>query len=374
MRMLLVYAISLFCLSCVSCNKSHDEEGDDKKTETGDYFEYSNPQRFTGIDNGRMLRDPCIVKEGDTYYLTGTSWPNFENYGELPGTSIYASEDLKNWRHICDPVRRPSKEGPEWWKCNFWAPEIFIHNGKYYYTVNTSRTYLTDEGGMENEVALFVADKIGGPYQPVTKEHSVTIGNDAHIFCDIDGKIYMFVSGIYGFEIDLETGTQIGEKFFCVSPTSDQGKWTSVHATGFEGPYVVLRDGVYFLFFSTWARGYEIGYATATNIRGPWTMHPFPIYGSMNKATCDRLGTKYEQDYYVNDFAESGHNTIFKGPDGRDWIVAHVFAEPFTGGYLDNKVGMAFDPIEFDNGQIKILDGTKSVNGPTKGTKRIKLK
>ncbi|MGQ8336256.1 glycoside hydrolase family 43 protein [Sunxiuqinia sp. A32] len=360
-----------FDMSCKSNPESIVKPESETETEekaNQDYFEYSNPQLYNSIDDGNMFRDPCIIKEGDTYYLTGTRWPHFEEWGVVNGTAIYASEDLKTWRLVCNPVTRPEANGLEWWKYYFWAPEMFVDNDKYYYTVNCSQN---GPGGQLQEVALFVADQIEGPYTPISVDKSIIVGNDAHIFKDTDGKTYMFISGITGFEIDLMTGKIIGDVFECVKPTSDQGEWTSASATGFEGPYVMLRDGIYYLFFSTWARGYEIGYATATNIKGPWTMNSDPIYGSMNEAACARTGTTYESGYYENDFVESGHNTVFSGPDGRDWIVAHVFAQPFTGGYLENHVEMAFDPIEFRAGKIVVFDGSREVKGPTLGIKRI---
>ena len=28
---------------------------------------------------------------------------------------------------------------------------------------------------------------------------------------------------------------------------------------GIEGPFVIKKDGIYYMFFSTWTRGYEVG-------------------------------------------------------------------------------------------------------------------
>ena len=53
------------------------------------------------------VRDPCIVREGGTYYLVFTMWPfanreesrmALEDSGSSPGIRLYASKDLKTWR------------------------------------------------------------------------------------------------------------------------------------------------------------------------------------------------------------------------------------------------------------------------------------
>ena len=42
---------------------------------------------------------------------------------------------------------------------------------------------------------------------------------------------------------------------------------------GIEGPFVFKRDGYYFMFFSAWTRGYEIGLLRATTPLGPWELN-----------------------------------------------------------------------------------------------------
>lgn len=76
-----------------------------------DAFTWSNPLplRYTeGQTAPRTeLRDPCVIREGDTYYLVFTMWPfrNREpnrldqpNQGGSPGIALYSSPDLKQWK------------------------------------------------------------------------------------------------------------------------------------------------------------------------------------------------------------------------------------------------------------------------------------
>ena len=66
--------------------------------------------------------DPTIIRTGDTYYAAGTSseW--------APHYPIFESKDLINWRYIGPAF----KNKPEWTKASFWAPELYVLNGKIY--------------------------------------------------------------------------------------------------------------------------------------------------------------------------------------------------------------------------------------------------
>jgi len=87
----------------------------------------------------REVRDPCIIRVADTYYLTFTMWTfrNREeksldepNQGGSPGIALYASKDLKTWAFSSWLVK--ASELPEDcpYKNRFWAPEIHNINGK----------------------------------------------------------------------------------------------------------------------------------------------------------------------------------------------------------------------------------------------------
>jgi hypothetical protein len=55
-------------------------------------------------------------------------------------------------------------------------------------------------------------------------------------------------------------------------------------AIGIEGAYIIKRQNIYYLFYFSWTRWYEIGYATAPSITGPWTKAGNnPFYGFILK-------------------------------------------------------------------------------------------
>jgi xylan 1,4-beta-xylosidase len=346
-------------------------------------FEYQNPIT-SGIDeNG--LRDCMVIRDGDWWYMTGTAfphWPRQENDTLLnPGVPLYKSKDLLNWEFVKYIVERPGTD--KWYYRRFWAPEIQIIKGKYYALFNCSNPELGYDG---QNTGYAVADHIEGPYRVVTEDEPLSRGNDLTFFEDDDGSVYAFWNrgrefGIGFAQIDLETASFLSEPQSAITPApvdyayDEDGvlltepnylgrpipkvaKYHDWDAIGIEGAYVIKKNDIYYLFYSSWTRGYEIGYATASSITGPWTKHPDnPFYGAQNEATCERNGFDWEGDPN-SPFNSVGHNQIFTGPDGRLWLSCHGIAEemnPF----------LVIDPIWFDDA------GNIHSDGPTYTLQRI---
>ena len=349
-------------------------------------FTYQNPIR-DGIDpNG--IRDCQVFRDGDFWYLTATAFPHWarqETKGNLnEGVPLYKSKDLNHWQFIKYVVQRP--DSTAWYYRRFWAPEIQKIKGKYYATFNCSNP---DHGYPGQWFGYAVADQVEGPYKVVTHDKPLANGNDLMFYEDDDGKVYAFFNrghefGIGFYEIDLESGKLIGKPVSCITPsqvdyeTDAKGnivkvpgydgrlinkvkKYYGWDSIGIEGAYVIKRNNIYYLFYSSWTRGYEIGYATATNIRGPWKKYENnPFYGAMSKQACERNGFEWHGDD-KSPFNQVGHNEIFKGPDGRYWLSCHGI----TNNQHDTPM-LIIDPIDFDEqGRIK-------ANGPTYEPQTVK--
>jgi len=104
-------------------------------------FTYRNPIYFQGKTGKDEVRDPCIIREGDTYYLVFTVWPfrgrdekhlNDPDQGSSPGIKLFSSKDLLTWTFENWLVK--SSELPEDcpYKHRFWAPEIHKIGGRFY--------------------------------------------------------------------------------------------------------------------------------------------------------------------------------------------------------------------------------------------------
>ncbi len=335
-------------------------------------YTWNNPTLTSAPSVGaEALRDPFILKVGDKWYMTGTMPPYYpaDEANRTKGMPLYVSEDLKTWSFVDIIIKTPAESEGKWYSERFWAPEIFQHNGKFYATVNCCRVDLTDHG-----MLFAVADNIEGPYTLLNPDAPLVLSNDAHLFVDDDGRTYLFGSGNWHAEIDLETLTLLSEPIYNVVPVAGSTDWNGERkGVGFEGPYVLKRNGMYYMFYSTWGRGYEIGIATATDLDGTWTLAEKPFYGAMNQEACDLYGTMYEEGYYTNQdkYKECGHNSVFIGPDGEYWLAAHAYE---TRG----KVKLVIDRITFtEDGEVAVLDSSAgaeaeaTILGPSYGEQSV---
>ncbi|QDU91615.1 Beta-xylosidase [Pirellulimonas nuda] len=337
---MLRFTLVLLCLT----SAAHAEE-----------FRYQNPIT-SGIDP-QGLRDCQVFRDGDHWYLTGTSSPHWEREpGMNPGVRLYRSDDLLNWAEVGIIVPKP-EDTQSWYEERFWAPEVQKINGRYYCTFNcTNPPVQQGQAG-----GLAVADRVEGPYTVLTPDKPLVQGNDLTLHQEPDGRVYAFWNrgkqhGILSAEVDLETPKLLTEPTTCIRQ-GEPGEWDSI---GIEGAYIVKHRGTYYLMYSSWTRGYEIGYATASSINGPWTKHPgSPIYGAQSRSVAEKNGATYTGDEDCP-FNAVGHNEVFTGPDGRLWLSCH--------GILPGKPPMlVIDPISFEP------DGSMKIAGPTHTPQTIPL-
>ncbi|MCX6327743.1 MAG: family 43 glycosylhydrolase [Bacteroidia bacterium] len=312
-------------------------------------FRYKNPIS-SGIDP-RGIRDCQVFRDGNKWYLTGTAypvWPKEDTFGQLnPGTPLYSSDDLINWKFERTLVL-PNPE--KWYFTRFWSNEIHKINGKYYLSLQCRNPLLGDNC---LRIGYAVAENVMGPYKVI--DQPLDKGNDLHFFQDDDGTVYAFWNhvaepgrdeaefrafGMSFAKFDLEKGKFLTPPTVAI-PYGNKGEWDSV---GQEGTFVIKRNGIYYLFYSSWTRGYEIGYATAKKVTGPWTKFPGnPIYGGQDPAYCKKSGVPYTGDP-KNPFAHAGYENIFTGPDGRLWLSCHgiLAADP-------KQIPMLMiEPLDFD--------------------------
>ena len=315
-------------------------------------FTYQNPlSRATSGING--LRDPFILRVDGLWYMTGTPKPFFEQLGDAPGVPLYSSSNLKTWKDAgLLVVRKPGS----WYQDRFWAPEIHVKQTpagrKFYCTFNCFNKDADPKGHVPQGVGLAVADKITGPYTILTPDAPLHGGNDADIFTDDDGQDYLFVAGVTGMPVDLANAKVTGPTF-AVVPAGAPADWDTGPGIGREGPEVIKIKNTYYCFYSSWGRGYEVGYATAPNIHGPWTKYAQnPIYGAQSPASCLRYHKTYTQNPNVP-YNQVGHGAPFIGPDGRWWISAHFgtnIPDPLADRRLNGNCQPGYDPLRFQNG------------------------
>ena len=324
------------------------------------------PRRFTwqnplpvSPDGLNGLRDPFILKEGNTWYMTGTGKPfftlDYAKLGNAKGVPLYSSPDLKKWKF--EGTILPRVEGA-WYYDDFWAPEIHVKDtpaGRRFYCVCTCNQETKDIPANQRGVVLAVAERITGPYKVLTPDGPLIGGNDADLFTDSDGKDYLFRAGVTCVQVDLEHGKIIDEPWKCFGGEGEPDAWDVGPGIGHEGPEAIKIGDTYYCFYSSWGRGYEVGYATAKDLHGPWTKGAEnPIYGAQSEAMCKRYHKVYTQAADVP-YTEVGHGQPFIGPDGKWWISAHYGQKqkpPEAAGYRGWEQP-GYDPLVFVNGEFK---------------------
>lgn len=256
-------------------------------------------------DSVGPIRDPMILPYNGRYYLVATS-PDFWK-GFCPGVKLWVSDDLINWEFVNLIVDANAIPQDKDYLERFWAPELFAYKGKFYCTFSA-------KNGIKDPPAYFrcyvaIADNIEGPYkiveQPFVKDCTI----DAHLFLDDDDKVYAFFNapeGLVYMPFDPETGTLYGERVRTLVK-GEEGEWDSI---GIEGSFVVKRNGIYYHWYSSWTRGYEMGVATTDDLKKPFVKSPLnPIVSG------------YGTDSI---FTTCGHNSCFRLYDGRDAIAFHA--------------------------------------------------
>ena len=332
-------------------------------------FTFNNPSTFSypyfDGSTERMiteLRDPCIIREGDTYYLVYTHYPfthhtskdeSKPDMNSSPGIRLYSSKDLKNWIFEKWLVKSSELVVNCPYKHRFWAPEIHKIKNKFYlifYADNWIKEAYNPDGQMGTKAFVGVSNNITGPYEHITYLEGA--GCDTNLFEDENGKTYAIMpfGEMYIQEVDL-TGIEdnnirlIGERKMIVSAdNSDVGK--NFDPDYMEGPWMTKKDGKYILYTGSPYRkktdpefvhdleeGYWVGTATADNIWGPYKKEPQVFLG--------------------------GHIAIFEGPDGKEWFSYRGEAGGICQGLLN------IDPVTFND------EGAVIKSTPTVGRKTI---
>ena len=76
------------------------------------------------------------------------------------------------------------------------------------------------------------------------------LGNDAHLFADDDGQVYLFGSGISMAKLDLENLQLLSTPKTILEPVPDSDAWNAQRPNvGFEGPYVLKHEEKYYCFY-----------------------------------------------------------------------------------------------------------------------------
>lgn len=278
--------------------------------------------------------DPDIIYHDGYYYMyvTGDKYP------------VYRSADLAKWDYVGVALPEVS------WNIDkryMWAPDVEYIGGKFYMAVSMG------EAGF----GIAVADKPEGPFVCAGDMPFLTKTIDGHIFVDEDGRIYLYYTswcdgrayGIWGVEMESDCLTPKWETEKLIFTPTEPWENTMKRGGVVEAPYMLKKEGVYYLVYSGshFEADYAVGYATSTS----------PLEGFVKSANNPILrGTA--------DTRGTGHCSIIETHTGGMVMVYHTHNTPTT----VQPRHVAIDPVRF----VKTADGYRlEVCGPT--TSKIPL-
>lgn len=203
--------------------------------------------------------DPDVIRVGDTYYMTASSF----NY--TPGLPILTSKDLVNWKlvnYAINNIQYENYEKPQHAK-GVWAPAIRYHEERFYIYY-----------GMPDEGIFMVStkDPLGKWDEPVLVLEGKGL-IDSCPFWDEDGKAYVihgyaksrigFKSHLGIFEMSWDGKKAVSEDHILYNGLETQPT--------IEGPKVYKRNDFYYILAP--AGGVKPGWQTALrskSIYGPY--------------------------------------------------------------------------------------------------------
>ncbi len=273
-----------------------------------------------------VFADPCIIR-GDDGFFYAYATEDFGCYNEqdkIACIPIIKSQDLVKWEYVGDVF----PEKPDWGMttAGAWAPDIVKIGDKYnlYYS-------LSIWNDPNPAICVATADHPAGPWEDQGKifdSLSVGVNNSIDSFTfEYEGGVYMIwgsFRGLYMIELTSDglAVKDIASKAL-IGGTED--------SSSFEAPYMIEREGYYYLFLSLGHcclgidSTYYVNVVRSKSPFGPWVDREGRTI--LNKQTLGELVVKGGIDV-----TGPGHNSVIRDDDGEYWMVYHGYEVKYTLG------------------------------------------
>ena len=328
------------------------------------------------------VHDPSVVYDNGTYYVFGShmAWAkttdlmNWESF-TMNINSEYPELFGKEWESYCKTATNPNLNG------NLWAPDVIYNEAMQKYCM-----YMSVNGDDWNSViVMLTADSIEGPYSyagPIVysgfdegNKHPAELTDvyqvlgegadlaryqnikntkinaiDPCVLYDKDGNLWMtygsWFGGIYMLKLDANTGLRDYTTTYETVPNQSDAYYGYKLAGGFsvsgEGPYIIEKDGYYYLFLSygglTAEGGYQMRVFRSENMNGPYVDEAgnSAVYQKEENNLFSKIGVRIMGSYDWTGNRETrvaqGHNSAYVTEDGQIFLVYHSrFAEGKNG-------------------------------------------
>jgi len=289
------------------------------KTPAPDWSRGIEGQRKADLGNGTFLNpivagdhaDPTILKDGDDYYMT------FSSFDAYPGVVIWHSRDLVNWQPIVAALKRPIG--------SVWACDLVKHRNRYY-------IYIPARTPQRRSNYVIHADNIRGPWSDPVDLNLPDHIDPGHIVGE-DGKRYLFLSGGDRVRLTDDGLATDGAVEHVYDPWKYPEDW-DVESFSPEGPKLLRHGDWFYMILAVGGTagpptGHMVIAARSRSIHGPWENAPAnPIVRTQSAS---------------EKWWSRGHASLVEGPDGTWWMVYHGYEN----GYWTLGRQALLDPIEW---------------------------
>lgn len=266
----------------------------------------ANGQRIADLGDGTFLNpivagdhpDPTILKDGDVYYMT------FSSFYSYPALVIWRSTDLINWAPVAPALHQPLGA--------IWAVDLVKHDGRYFLYIPA------DPKGEGWSIFVIWADDIAGPWSAPIDLGIRGCIDPGHVVGE-DGKRYLFTNGIRKVRLRDDGLATDG----AVEPAYDPWRYPSdwvVENFAPEGPKLLRRDGWFYIVTAVGGTAgpptsHMVITARSRSVHGPWENCPHnPIVRTQSAG---------------EPWWSRGHATLVEGPAGDWWMVYHGYENGF---------------------------------------------
>lgn len=284
--------------------------------------------------------DPTVVLAHDGYHYVYAT--NTEIAGELRHIQVAKSKDLVAWEMLGDALPDP----PVWADRDFWAPHVLYDSLSQIYYLYYSGESVDPAVGKCMGVAT--SKNPAGPF--VDRGEPLLCGEtfveiDPMAFDDpVSGKKYLYWgSGHQPIKVqeltedrqDFKEGSEPLGILDTIGNDDPDNYQRLV-----EGPWVVYREGYYYLFYSGDNCCGEHAHYALMVARSKSPTGPFETLAESTGAENSVIMESYGQWIAI------GHNSLFQDESGQDWVAYHGIDT------LDRAKGrvMLMDRISWEDG------------------------